>query len=219
MSSAEDTDWLDALAGRIDAGIAESGAAAGAAVDSTQSRALALEALVLRKFIQSQESDIASHEPSADAAREQALIERARTEGLLSEGHTPSRMAGSAPSRRRSWVADARVRYAAAAMVIIAAGIGIWQSMLPPIETLRGTVNGIVHLEARDPPALKHQLTEELNAVGVRVSGYERLGHIGIDAELPQPVSAPIVEVLGRHHIPVPEDGVLTVEIDAPLHR
>ena len=219
MSSAEDTDWLDALAGRTDAGIAESGATARPGADATQSRALALEALLLRRFIQSQQSDIASHVPTVDAAREQELIERARAEGLLSEERTPGHLIGSAPPRRHRLFADTRIRYAAAAMVIIAAGAGFWQSLLPPDETLRGTVNGIVQLEARDPPALKRELTAELAAAGVRVSGYERLGHVGIDAELPQPVSAPIAAVLARHHIPVPADGVLTVEIDAPVHR
>jgi hypothetical protein len=185
----DDDDWLDALAGR-------SGA---------ESNALALEALLLRKFIQSQAPAITLDIPSADAKREQQLIERARSEELL-----------SAPSPRRRWFVDARVKFTAAAMVIIAAGIGLWQLTLPPTETLRGTVNGIVHLEARDPATLKRQLTEELHALGVQVSGYERLGHIGIDAELPQPVPAPIAEILERHHIPVPTDGALTVEIDAP---
>ena len=202
MSGPEDTEWLDALGGKIDADIAEPGATAQPGVEP-RSSPLALEALVLRKFIQSQESLAAPDLGAADAAREQSLIERARTEGLL----------------RRPLIADARVRYAAAAMLIIAAGLGLWQSMLPPAETLRGTVNGIVHLEARDPRALKRRLTDELNAVDVRVLGYERLGHIGIDAELPQPVPAPIVEILERHHIPVPVDGVLTVEFDAPPHQ
>jgi hypothetical protein len=192
MSDQEENDWLDALAGRKDA----------------ESHALTLEALVLRKFIQSQAPEVASDMPSADAEREQQLIERGRAEGLL-----------SAPSQRRPWFADSRAKFAAAAMVSIAAGIGLWHFTLPPIETSRGTANGIVHLEARDPAALKQQLTEELHARGVQVSGYERLGHIGIDAELPQPVPASIAEILQRHHIPLPTDGALTVEIDAPPPR
>jgi len=202
MSGEEDTYWLDALAGRI----------------CEQSHALALEALLLRRFIQFQTPDIASDIPTADAGREQELIQRARAEGLFSGEPTPSHMVGSAPSQRRRWFVDIRIKVAAAAMLVVAAGIGLWQALLPPTETLRGTVYGIVHLEARDPRALKRQLTEELHAVGVQVSGYERLGHSGIDAELPQPVSVPIAEILERHHIPVPTDGVLTVEIDAPPH-
>jgi hypothetical protein len=200
MSGDEDTLWLDALAGRI----------------SDPSQAWALEALLLRTLIQTQTSEIACDIPSADAQREQELIRRARAEGLLPGEVIPGPTVGSAPSQRRRRFVDTRFQVAAAAMVVIAAGIGIWHATLVPTETLRGTLNGIVHLEARDPRALERQLTEELHAVGVQVSGYERLGRIGMDAELPQPVSQRIVEILQRHHIPVPTDGALTVEIDAP---
>jgi hypothetical protein len=220
MSIGADTSWLDALAGRIGTDIAAPFTdSAEPGVEPAQLRALALEALVLRKFIQVQEADIASNVPTTNAARERELIERARTEGLLPEVSTPKPMAGPASSPRRRRLADTRVTYVAAAMVIVAAGVGLWRSMLPPIETLRGTVNGTVHLEARDPPALKRQLTEELTAAGVQVLGYERLGRIGLDAELQQPVSPPVAAILERHHIPVPTDGVLAVEIDAPRHR
>jgi hypothetical protein len=71
-------------------------------------------------------------------------------------------------------------------------------------------------LTARDPQALKHQLTEELQAAGAKVAGYERLDRVGIDADLPQPLPAQLVRVLERHHIPIPSDGVLIVEIEAP---
>ena len=185
----EDTSWLDALAGRTE----------------SASSALVLEALALRGFIRSQGFDVAAAVPSVDPARERALLERARREGLLPRQAAP-----------RRWYADTRVTFAAAAMVLAAIGVGVWRSTLPPLETLRGVTNGTVHLEARDPPALKRELTAELTAAGVRVSGYERLGHIGIDADLPQPVSSPVAAILERHRIPIPADGVLSVEIDAP---
>jgi hypothetical protein len=190
MTMDEDTSWLDALAGRTD----------------RASSALLLEALALREFIRSQEFDVASPVPTVDPARERELLERARREGLLPRP--------AAPPRR--WFADTRVTFAAAAMVLAAIGVGLWRSTAPPVETLRGVANGTVHLEARDPPALKRELTAELTAASVRVSGYERLGHIGIDADLPQPVSSPVAAILERHHIPIPADGVLSVEIDAP---
>jgi hypothetical protein len=190
MTMDEDTSWLDALAGRTD----------------RASSALVLEALALREFIRSQEFDVASPVPTVDPARERELLERARREGLLPRP--------AAPPRR--WFADTRVTFAAAAMVLAAIGVGLWRSTAPPVENLRGVANGTVHLQARDPPALKRELTAELTAAGVRVSGYERLGHIGIDADLPQPVSSPVAAILERHHIPIPADGVLSVEIDAP---
>lgn len=198
----EDTSWLDTLAGRTD----------------RASSALVLEALALRAFIQSQGIDVASPVPTVDPARERELLERARREGLLPRPAVPSPAVGHAAPRRR-WLAGPRITLAAAAMVLAALGVSLWRSTLPPIETLRGTVNGTVHLQAGDPPALKRQLTEELRAVGVRVSSYERLGHTGIDADLPQPVPAPIAAVLERHHIPIPTDGALVVEIDAPSRR
>lgn len=187
----EDTSWLDALAGRTE----------------RASSALVLEALALRGFIRSQGFDVAPPVPTVDPARERELLERARREGLL------PRPAGAPPRPR---FADTRVTFAAAAMMLAAIGVGLWRSTAPPVETLRGVTNGTVHLEARDPPALKRELTAELTAAGVRVSGYERLGHVGIDADLPQPVSSPVAAILERHHIPIPADGVLSVEIDAP---
>jgi hypothetical protein len=209
MTVDEDSSWLDALAGRTDRARAQSGA------EPAPSSVLVLEALALRGFIQSQEPDPASPVPTVDAARERELLERARKEGLLPREAAPPHALGSAAPRRPRF-ADSRITFAVAAMVLAAIGIGLWRATLAPIEMLRGTVNGTVHLEARDPPALKRQLTEELTAAGLRVSGYERLGHLGIDADLPQPVSSPIAAILQRHHIPIPADGVLDVEIDAP---
>jgi hypothetical protein len=197
MTMDEDTSWLDALAGRTE----------------HASSALALEALALRGFIRSQGFEVAPPVPAVDPARERELLERARREGLLLRPAAPA-VAHAAPPRR--WFADTRVTFAAAAMLLAAIGVGVWRSTGPPVETLRGVANGTVHLEARDPPALKRELIAELTAAGVRVSGYERLGHIGIDADLRQPVSSPVAAILARHHIPVPADGVLSVEIDAP---
>jgi hypothetical protein len=207
MTMDDDTFWLDALAGRTDA-----------PSSPALSRTLVLEALALRGLIQSQQLDPASTVPSVDAARERELIERARTQGLLppQAAGTPA-LGATAPPRR--WYADTRISFAAAAVLLAAVGVGLWRSTAPPVEALRGVANGTVHLEARDPIALKRQLTEELNGAGVRVSGYERLGHIGIDADLPRPVSSPVAAILERHHIPIPADGVLVVEIDAPSQR
>jgi hypothetical protein len=185
----DDTVWLDALAGRIDA---------------VPSPGVVREAVALRELIRSQEFNVSPAVPMVDAEREAALIERARREGLLSP---------RAPPRR--WFAVKRLGFAAAAMIIIAIGAGFWRSFLPPAETLRGVDHGTVRLAARDPQALKRQLTEELQSAGVKVSGYERLDRIGIDADLPQPVSSQLAEVLKQHHIPIPADGVLVVEIEA----
>ena len=169
---------------------------------------------MLREHILAQESKVVPAVPTIDAAREHELIERARAAGLLSAATTRT----AAPQRR--WFAEPRTGFRAAAMVLLGVGAaGLWWSRPPPSEALRGIVGGTVHLEARDPPALKRQLAEELTAVGVRVSGYERFGHPGIDADLPLPISSAVVHVLERHHIPVPPDGALVVEIDLAPRR
>ena len=60
------------------------------------------------------------------------------------------------------------------------------------------------------------QILDELRAAGVRATGYEQLGVEGIDASLPEPVSPRVREVLTRHHLSVPSNGVLKIEIAAP---
>jgi hypothetical protein len=201
---------LDALAGRVEAADPETGSS----VTQAERLHLVQEARVLREHILAQEFKVVPVVPDVDAARERELIERARAAGLLTAAATRT----AAPRRR--WFAEAPTGFRAAAMVLLAVGAaGLWWSRLPPPEALRGIVGGTIHLEARDPPALKRELAEELTAVGVRVSGYERFGHLGIDADLPLPVSSAVVHVLERHHIPVPADGALVVEIDPAPHR
>ena len=212
MIDDDETAWLEALAGRVDPpDSATHSRSSGAAAERLH---LVREALALREYILAQEFKVVPAVHAVDAVRERELIERAIAVGLLTVA-TP-RIAE--PRRRR--FADSRTRFRAAAMVILAVGAaGLWWSTSPPPESLRGVVGGTIHLEARDPPALKRRLIEELSAVGVKVSGYERFGHLGIDADLPLPVSAAVVHVLERHHIPVPPDGALVVEIDPAVRR
>jgi hypothetical protein len=197
MSADDDAAWLEALAGRG---------------SETQSNLITREGLALRERIREQEAEDAAASaglPEIDAARESELMARAVAEGLL---------APRLPAVRAAWNRRfGGMRFiAAAAVVIISVAVGLLRSMQPPTEIFRGAQNGMIRLEARDPPALKRRLIEELAAAGVEVSGYQRLGHVGIDADLPQPVPARVRQVLERHHIPIPTDGALIVEIDAP---
>jgi hypothetical protein len=196
MSIDDDTVWLEVLAGRRDS--------KGSEADSGSTMTVQ-EALALRECIRSQQSDLVPTEALVNPAREAQLIERASAAGLIV---TP-----------RRWLADRRIAWSVAAMLIVVVGGGIWRSLLPEPETLRGVVDGTIHLEARDPLALKRQLTEELALVGVQVHGYERLGHLGLDADLPLPVAPAVAQVLERHHLPVPVDGALVIEIDPPSRR
>lgn len=213
--------WVDALAGRLDP------ADPNASPSSAKQARLHLvnEARVLREEILAQVFNVVPAAPRVDAARERQLIERAQAAGLLTAAAprkaAPTRTA-SPPHEtaiRRRWIAEARPGWRAAAMVLVAVGAaGLWWPQSAPPEALRGVVGGTVHLAARDPPALKRQLVGELSAAGVRVTGYERFGHLGIDADLALPISPAARHVLERHRIPVPADGALIVEFD-PVPR
>jgi hypothetical protein len=196
----DDDAWLEALAGRIEP----------EQVAAEQQRPLMLEAIALREWIRRQESPALPDVVTIDAKREEDLLGRARLDGLLARTAAGQR----ARFRLRG------LGLAAAAVLFAAVGIELWQSTrLGPQETFRGLDHGTIHLVARDPPALKRQLTEELQAAGATVLSYERLGRVGIDVDLPQPLPAQIARILERHHIPLPSDGVLVVEIEAPDSR
>lgn len=183
----EDQKWLEALAGR-----------AGAAADP-----VVREAQLLRAHIGAQAgADDSTSVAAVDAAREAALIERARAEGVL-----PPRV----PRRRVR--APRHLALAAASVAALALAIGLWRFTAPPAVLVRGVSQGVVRIEARDPLALQEDLVRELNVAGARASRYERLGRFGIDADLPRPLSPRLRQVLEQRHIPVPPDGELVIEI------
>ncbi|HEX4241080.1 MAG TPA: hypothetical protein VHZ53_06705 [Steroidobacteraceae bacterium] len=225
MSVEDDQAWLDALAGAAPA-------------DGVRSPAV-LEALALRELIRTQQggaraADARTEVAIIDPRREEELIARARAAGLLPQAgqagqaaqasgvHAGRARAGKMPAEgvpaagRRRFGGRRATLTAAAATLAVAAVL-----LLPrhPAETFRGTENGVVHLQSADPAALKRRLTDELGAAGIHAVGYRRLGHEGIDADLPQPLTGEAREVLERHHIPIPADGALVVEIDAPSAR
>lgn len=195
MSADEDQAWLEALAGRR---------AATPASASTQ------EAHALRALFQTQTPQVAAAAPEIDPAREAALIARARAEGLLPRRAAPPR------AWRSRFVS--RPALTAAAVATLAIAVAVTRYLSPPAETLRGGLQ-TVRLEARDPQALRQELIQELRAAGVRVSGYEQFGRIGIDADLPQPLTPQVRDILARHGIPVPGDAALVVVITASGER
>jgi hypothetical protein len=195
MNADEDQAWLEALAGRR---------AATPASASTQ------EAHALRALIQTQTPQDAAAAADVDPVREAALIARARAEGLL-----PRRAAPLWHWRSRM---VSRPALAAAAVATLAIAVAVTRFLSPPTEALRGGLQ-TVRLEARDPQALRQELIQELRAAGVRVSGYEQFGRIGIDADLPQPLTPQVRGILARHGIPVPGDAALVVVITASGER
>lgn len=188
----EDQDWLDALAGRTAAG---------------SHRAAIAEAQRLREFIQRNvhAPDVAV--PKRDAQRESQLLERARREGLIDPAQLAKR-------GRRRLTAIGGVTALAASVAGVA--IALFLHGGPQTEHLRGTREQVIRIVSADPTALKMQLLDELRAAGVRATGYDQLGVEGIDADLPKPVPPRVRDVLTRHHLSVPSNGVLRIEIAAP---
>jgi hypothetical protein len=199
----EDQIWLDALAGRVSADPSATGAA---------------EAKALRELIRVQLREDGVAVSEIDTARETQLLARARATGLLpaQPGIAPSRATATPRSARPVWLLTGG---ALAALGIIAGVVLNLLGSPPPSEIFRGIDSGTARIESAAPQALKAQLLRELNAAGVHATGYDRLGRLGVDADLPQPLTPAVQEVLQRHHLPIPKDGVLTVEIQAASAR
>ena len=181
----EDDNWIDALAGR----------SGGEAAASNDAHARAIRAAIRSRA--AEEIPVAAEDPM----REAALVARARAAGVLP-------YAGGRASRRRTgWLA-------AAAMACVAVGVTLQMNTRSPAPITRGAASGIVRIRAPDPSRLKQELIRELEEAGVHARGYDHLGRQGIDADLPMPVSAEVRDVLDRHGIALPADGVLQVEIE-----
>ncbi len=192
----EDTHiWLEALAGRA---------------TPDDRRTPVLEARALRERLLHMPQPEAGLEPSQDSGREAALLELARREGLLAE-RSGDRGWRARLGRFAAWPVAGAVTALACAAIAIA--ILLHPARRP--DTVRGEREGPVVLTAADPVRMKNELLAELQAAGVHATGYARLGREGIDADLPQPVPARVRAVLSRHHLEVPPDGVLRIEIAA----
>ena len=187
MNADDDQDWLDALAGR----------------EQTPS-ATVREALVLRAALREREHPAAQFEPGRqDSRRENALIAQAVREGIMAP---PPR------ATTRRWRTGWQLPLAASVLLLFGAGIFINQYWSTP-PVVRGDEAGIVRLQAADPAALKREILAQLRAAGVDAAGYETLGVYGIDADLAQPLTPAVRDVLATYRIAEPPDGVLRIEI------
>jgi len=191
----DDDVWVDTLAGRATGGTKP---------------AAAYEAQRLREAILRQRTPHVSDVPTRDSQRELELLARAQREGLID----PARLAVRARWSRALAARPAVLVYAAA-LACVAIALGFLRPA-GELERVRGSTDGTVVIEAADPVALKAALLNELRAAGVSATGYERFGMQGIDADLPQPVPEPVRAVLKKHHLDVPADGVLKIEITRP---
>jgi len=128
-------------------------------------------------------------------------------------------LAGNPFDRKQDWRstfrATGRRGLVAAAMAVAVLFLG-WN--LRPASDASSTapfdvVNGVAHLTAADPRALKEQIVADLASAGVQANGYEQLGVIGIDADLPRPLTTEARAVLDKHRLAAPSNGILRIEI------
>ena len=192
-----DQDWLDALAGRTPTG---------------SDRAAIAEARRLRELIQRNVRAPDVPVATLDARREAQLLERARRDGLIE----PAQLTRRAGRLLRLTRAGGWVGLAAALAGIAVALAVFFHGGASRTEHFRSAHESVIRIKAPDPTALKMQIVDELRAAGVTATGYESLGVEGIDAQLPKPVPPQVRDVLTRHHLSVPDNGVLRIEIAAP---
>ena len=156
-----------------------------------------------------------------DRARADRLVARARAAGLLPEAPAP-RPRSPLESLRDWWSSGSsgmgrRPTFAMALAVLVVVGaVFVGRSDLPlggdeAVE--RASPDGIVVLRAADPAGLRRELVAALARDGVVAKTYERLGRLGIDAELPAMPDASLRKTLKTYRLPVPDDSVLKVEI------
>lgn len=186
MTRTEDQAWLEALAGRQ--------------AKNAPSTPASMEAAVLRGAILARaaaQPAPGDNDPVAtDPRREARLLEQARRAGLLPRA-TPVRM----------W-------YAAAAIVACLAVGLVWLTRGNDQEVERGQAAAPQRIVADDPVELQHRILESLHAAGIDATGYESLGRRGIDADLPEPRSPAVQQVLEQYGLHAAPDGVLRVEIE-----
>jgi len=187
-NEAQDQQWLDALAGRAEPTTPAAREAA------ALRRAMNEQAAADKEFI-----DV----PGRDAEREESLLARARREGLLVDRR----------AARPWWAFQWNTGLAVAAVAAVAISLGLYVQLTIQPEVVRSSPDGVVRLTAEDPVKLKQELLRDLRAVGVQATGYELLGRQGVDADLPQPLTEAVREVLRKYRIAEPTDAVLRVEI------
>jgi hypothetical protein len=151
--------------------------------------------------------------------QEDEIIARARRNGLLID---TSSFEGDPFARRTNWrsALQASARGWVAACIAVGVLFVGWQFRTPLSQQVaHSTPGAVTRLVAPDPRVLKQQIVDELRSTGVEALGYDRLGLSGVDAQLPEPVPAPVLAVLEKYGIPLPTDGVMRLEVVAPTGK
>lgn len=145
------------------------------------------------------------------------VVAAARAEGLL-------RRRGVCPAcaeRWRRWTAAVRrdgwrwTSGLAVAAVLAVVSASLWMQPAPePAPTLRAPADGLWLRAAPDPVAARDRLAERLQAQGLAVRRYERLGRAGLDADLPRLPGTALQSLLRDEGLVPAADGSLRVEYE-----
>lgn len=145
------------------------------------------------------------------------IVEAARAEGLLRHrGWCPA-----CAERWQRWRAASWPSWQWAGGLAVAAAVGVlsvslWmqQPAVEPAPTLRAPADGLWLRTAPDPAAARDRLAVRLQAQGLTVRRYERLGRAGLDADLPQPLAPDLQRLLHDEGLAAAPDGSLRVEFE-----
>ncbi len=171
----DDQQWFELLAGR-------------AAPDAHQGTAQ--EAAWLRAALLAYRAQAPAGEPAPPEQRAERLVERARAAGIVPRPTQPP------PDRRRVpwWPLPLRAWPWAGALLATLVGAMVALPWLlpephePEAPVLRG--DAVQTRQASDPAADREAVRAALRAVGIEAAPYQRLDRLGLDIELPQPLSA-----------------------------
>jgi len=198
----DDQQWFDLIAGRE----------AGDARPSLQHEAAWLRAALLTYRAHTPEGL-----PPPPEARIGPLLARARAAGVLPPAAVvvPSSSRSRPGDTGRAWARSRSWPWAlAAAIAVLAVGLPVWQARfgLPDeAPVMRGPSEQ--RLVVGEPQQHQAALVQALREAGFDAHPYERLGRLGVDIALPEPLSAGQAEALRAWGLTVPSGPTLQVEI------
>lgn len=189
-------------------------------------RRTAQEAAWLRAALLAYRAQAPAGAPAAPEQRVARLIERARAAGVLppSAPQRPARAArwalrGFSPSRLlQRWPSLSWPLAGALATAALVSLVLPWKLIQEPPDdgatVLRG--DAVQTRPAADPTAAREALRAALAAAGLEAAPYQRLDRLGLDLELPQPLTPAQRETLTRLGVTPPSGPSLRIEFVAP---
>lgn len=193
----DDQQWLQLLAGRH--------------VHEPDGRT-AQEAAWLRAALLAYRAQAPAGAPASPELRVARLIGRARAAGLLMPlSPAPQRATGAASPLLRGPVR--RLSIAGALAAALAWLVLPWPLHQTPVDDAAVQRGDAVQTRmSADPSAEREALRAALVASGIEAAPYERLGRLGLDLELPQPLTPAQRDALARLGVAPPSGPSLRIE-------